>query len=71
MSKSATDMKDYLAAHVSTPLMCRQVQQVKKQINQRKKSLLWLILVCCLGFLCWGVYKQVKSRKRKHKAALW
>lgn len=50
---------------------CHKIQQFKKQVNQGKKPLLWLILACCFGFLCWGVYTQVKSRKRKHKAALW
>lgn len=68
---SATEIKHYLEEQVAHPVKGYSVQCAKNRLKSHKKQIFLAILVFSVGLLCWGLFKQSKSRKRKHKAALW
>lgn len=66
MSKPATEMINYVKAQVANPEL-----KPRETFKKTQKQLLWLVIALFATVVCWGVMKEMKSRKRKHKAALW
>ena len=66
MQNPATEVIDYVKDQVTHPGVTP-----RKTFKKNQTQLLWLLIALFTAVVCWGVMKEVKSRKRKHKAVLW